>query len=149
MEQKTLGRHAGEGSTPHDLERVRLPVNADGDLHPLGVEFTVDIEQLQHEFIPIALDDIITPVLLKFHEATGIGLVSAAIEAPDRLFKALPDLFLDVLIVIEPAALDEGFVLVRGAGSQERRQHNQPQEQRSSSHVNRGRQKSHLVKITG
>jgi hypothetical protein len=39
--------------------------------------------------------------------------------------------------------------LVWGAGPQERRQQDDPQEQRSSSHVNRGRQKSHLVNVTG
>lgn len=119
MAQKTLGRHTGKRFTPHDLERVRLPVNADGDLHPLGVEFAINIEQLQGQLVPLALDDIITPVLLELDKAAGIGLIGAAIEAPDRLFKALPDLFLDVLIVVEPAALDKSVVLVRGAGPQE------------------------------
>ena len=143
-----LRRHAREWSTPHDLERIRLPVDSDGDLLPLGVEFAINIEQLQYDLVPLAIGNIIAAVLLKFDKAAGIGLVGAAIEGPDRLFKGLPDLFLDMRIVVEPAALDEGFVLVRGAGPQERCQEDHPQEQRSSFHVSRGGQKSHLVNVT-
>ena len=51
-------------------------------------------------------------------------------------------------IVVEPAALNKGFVLVRRAGLQEKRQQDHTQEQGLPFQTNRSGKNSQNVKIT-
>ena len=78
------GRNAGERASPQQADRVRLAVNLDDCLKPLGVEFPVDIEKFQREPIPFAFQDGITPILLEFDEAASVCLIIAAVESPVR-----------------------------------------------------------------
>lgn len=91
---------------------VRLAVDRDGDRNSLRVKLPIDIEQLQYQFIPLALDDIVAPKLLEFHKAAGRSLVCTPVEGPIRLREGFSELLLDVHIVVKPAALDESLVFV-------------------------------------
>ena len=113
--KKNLGQHARERSSPEELDGVRLPIEFHPNLHPLRVQFTVDMEQLQDNRVPLALEDIVASVLVILYEAAGISFIRAAIEGPKSFLKGFSDNFLDMSIVIVPAALNEYFVLIRGA----------------------------------
>ncbi len=113
------GRYAGERTCAQQTDRIRVLVNLNHHLEAFGVNFAVNIEQFQQEPVLFALQDRITPVLLVFNETAGVGLIIAAIKGPIGLREGLPDLLLDVQVVVEPAALDKSVVLVRGAGPQE------------------------------
>jgi len=65
-------------------------------LHPLGVEFAIDIEELQDNAIPLALKDIIATVLLELQKAAEIGFVGTELEGPDGLLIGFSDLFPNV-----------------------------------------------------
>lgn len=95
---------------------VRLAVDRDGDRNSLRVKLPVDIEQLQDQFIPLALDDIVASKLLEFHETAGRSLVCSPIEDPVRLREGFSNLLLDMHIVVKPGALDECFVFAWFAG---------------------------------
>ena len=73
------------------------------------------MEQLQDNRVPLALEDIVASVLVIFYEAAGISFIRATIEGPISFLKGFTDNFLDMSIVIVPAALNECFVLIGGA----------------------------------
>ena len=88
--------HTGKWTSPEQANGIRLLIDGDGDLDPFGVEFGIDIEELQDDLVSFALKDIIATILLELHEAAGIGFICAAIEGPDGLLIGFSDLFPNV-----------------------------------------------------